>query len=116
MESGFTWANSISLMSLLVAVFGAGVLVTKVNGLRQDLHELKTDLLKKIKEVEDDYLRHMSEVRRNLTEKVTDLKNDVERSSEDQGSRIGELEAEARAAKVRIEMTGRHLAVPQEVK
>jgi hypothetical protein len=114
-EGGFTWAGSISLMSLLVAVFGAGVLVTKVNGIKHDLHELKGDLMKKIKEVEDDYLRHMSEVRRNLTEKITDLKKDVERSSGDQGSRIGELEAKAREAKVRIEMTGRH-AIPQEVK
>jgi len=115
-EGGFTWAGSISLMSLLIAVFGAGVVVTKVNAMRQDIRDLKKDLLDKIKEVEEDGIKHISEIRKNLVEQISEVKKDLQRSSEDQGKRIGELEAEQRGTKVRMELTGRHPAAPHEVR
>ena len=115
-----TWASSIPLVSLLFAVFSAGVVVTQVRSMKEMLRELKKDLVDKIEKVEDDGVKHTSEVRRNLVEKISELKGDFERSSEDQGKRIGNLEAEQRAeqraSQVRDELTGRHSAVPREVR
>lgn len=115
MDGGITWANSIPLMSLLVAVYAAGVAVTKINTMKQEVRDLKADLEKAIKAVKEDDLKHVSEIRSNLMEKIGEIKKDHERSSEDQGKRIGELEAAGRETKVRMELTGRH-AVPHEVK
>jgi gas vesicle protein len=131
MEGGFTWANSIPLMELLGFVFLTGVIVTKVGALRQDLRDMKkdfedkikdvkTDLRKDIKDIEDEGTKFVSEVRRSLTEKISEVKRDLERSAESQGKRIGEVEIEARAAAkaiaVQMELTGRHAAIPREVK
>jgi hypothetical protein len=110
-----TWANSIPLLSLLVAVFSAGIVVTKVNSMRQDIRDLKDDLLKKIKEVEDDGEKRVSEIKKDLIERIHDLKRDHERSSEDQGKRIGDLEANAKAARVHMELTEKHFAIPHEI-
>jgi gas vesicle protein len=119
MGETFTWASSIPLVSILVACFTAGVVVTKVNSMKQEIRDLKKDLLDRIKEVEDDALKHVSEIRRNLAEQISEVKKDLQRSSESQGSRLGELEAVVREAKkeaqVRLEMTGRH-SIPQEIK
>ena len=116
----FTWANSIPLVSILVACFTAGVVVTKVNTMKQDIRDMKKELLDSIKKVEEDGLKHVSEIRRNLLEQILEVKKDHQTSSKDQGTRLGEVEAKIREAaketQVRMELTGRHHAVPQEVK
>jgi hypothetical protein len=103
-------------MSLLVAVFSAGVVVTKVNTMSKEIRDLKEDLLKKIKEVDDDGEKHVLDIKRDIIERIHDLKRDHERSSEDQGKRIGELEADRKAMKVHMDLTERHHAVPQEIR
>ena len=110
-----TWAGSIPLMSLLVAVFSAGIVVTKVNSMSKDIRDLKEDLLKKIKEVEDDGEKYASDIKKDLVERIHELKRDHERSSEDQGKRIGNLEADAKATRVHMEMTEKHYAIPHEI-
>lgn len=116
MDGNFTWASSIPLMSLLVAVFSAGVVVTKVSSMGKEIRDLKDDILKKIKEVDDDGEKLILEVKRDLIERIHDLKRDHERSSEDQGKRIGDLEADRKAMKTQMEMTEKHFAIPREIR
>lgn len=119
MEAGaaVNWANAIPLVTLLVAVFSAGVVVAEVKAIRRDFKTLKDDLEKKIGETKNEIEKNISGVRENFIEDLHDLKKDFRESSEDQGRRIGKLEIRQEVSETRVELTGRHLSgIPTEVK